>query len=148
MKFLIANSYNRSKMRCTGKMAPPDENFVSAHSQHRQNFSSGPGTSNFWTVVEENSTLNYALVINNVRYNNAFLWGCKGHKKGTTKRIGRKGPVCRKEMHTSLTTSYCRKMGWKKGLKALLACVFNGTFLVVRFAIMIIINFQLPLFWP
>ena len=25
--------------------------------------------------------------------------------KGTTKRIGRKGPVCRKEMHTSLTTS-------------------------------------------
>ena len=40
-------NYNRSKMRCTGKMAPPDENFVNAHSQHRQNFSSGPGTSNF-----------------------------------------------------------------------------------------------------
>ena len=44
-------NYNRSKMRCTGKMAPLDENFVNAHSQHRQNFSSGPGTSNFWTVV-------------------------------------------------------------------------------------------------
>ena len=38
-------------MRCVGKMAPPDENLVNAHSQHRQNFSSGPGTSNFWTVV-------------------------------------------------------------------------------------------------
>ena len=38
-------------MRCTGKMVPPDENLVNAHSQHRQNFSSGPGTSNFWTVV-------------------------------------------------------------------------------------------------
>ena len=49
--FLCALYYNRSKMRCTGKMAPPDENFVNAHSQHRQNFSSGPGTSNFWTVV-------------------------------------------------------------------------------------------------
>ena len=44
-------NYNCSKKRCTGKMAPPDENFVNAHSQHRQNFSSGPGTSNFWTVV-------------------------------------------------------------------------------------------------
>ena len=38
-------------MRCTGKMAPPDENLVNAHSQHRQNFSSGPGTSSFWTLV-------------------------------------------------------------------------------------------------
>ena len=43
--------YNCSKMRCTGKMAPPDENLVNAHSQHRQNFSSGPSTSNFWTLV-------------------------------------------------------------------------------------------------
>ena len=34
-------------------MAPPDENLVNAHSQHRQNFSSGPGTSNFRTVVVE-----------------------------------------------------------------------------------------------
>ena len=47
----IKSFYNRSKIRCTGKMVPPDENFVNAHSQHRQNFSSGPGTSNFWTVV-------------------------------------------------------------------------------------------------
>ena len=33
-------------------MAPTDENLVNAHSQHRQNFSSGPpGTSNFLTLV-------------------------------------------------------------------------------------------------
>ena len=38
-------------MRCTGKIAPPDENLLNAHSQHRQNFSYGPGTSNFWTLV-------------------------------------------------------------------------------------------------
>ena len=44
-------TYKCSKIRCTGKMAPPDENLVNAHSQHRQNFSSVPGTSNFWTVV-------------------------------------------------------------------------------------------------
>ena len=43
----FAGHYNRSKIRCTVKMVPPDENFVTAHSQHRQNFSSGPGTSNF-----------------------------------------------------------------------------------------------------
>ena len=43
--------YKCSKMRCAGKMAPPDENLVNAHSQHRQNFSSRPGTSNFWTLV-------------------------------------------------------------------------------------------------
>ena len=45
--FLKCCFYKCSKMRCTGKMAPPDENLVNAHSQHRQNFSSGPGTSNF-----------------------------------------------------------------------------------------------------
>ena len=44
-------SYNCLKMRCSGKMAPPYENRVNPHSQHRQNFSSGPGTSNFWTLV-------------------------------------------------------------------------------------------------
>ena len=43
----ICSYYKCSKMICTGKMAPPDENFVTAHSQHRQNFSSGPSTSNF-----------------------------------------------------------------------------------------------------
>ena len=32
-------------------MAPPDKDLVNAHSQHRQNFSSVPGTSNFLTVV-------------------------------------------------------------------------------------------------
>ena len=48
---IAPTTYNRSKKRCTGKMAPPDENFVNAHSQHRQIFSSGPRTSNFWTVV-------------------------------------------------------------------------------------------------
>ena len=47
----LLSTYNCSKIRCTGKMAPPDENLVNAHSQHRQNFSSGPGTSNFWTLV-------------------------------------------------------------------------------------------------
>ena len=45
------STYKCSKMRCTGKMAPPDENLVNAHSQHRQNFSSGPGKSSFWTLV-------------------------------------------------------------------------------------------------
>ena len=40
-------TYKRSKKRCTGKIAPPDENLVKAHSKHWQNFSSGPGTSNF-----------------------------------------------------------------------------------------------------
>ena len=44
-------TYKCSKMRCTGKMAPPDENLINAHSQHRRIFSSGPGSSNFWTVV-------------------------------------------------------------------------------------------------
>ena len=44
-------SYNCLKMRCSGKMAPPYENRVNPHSQQRQNFSSGPGTSNFWTLV-------------------------------------------------------------------------------------------------
>ena len=52
ISFRMSNhSYYCSKMRCTGKMAPPDESLVNAHSQHRQNFSSGPSTSNFWTVV-------------------------------------------------------------------------------------------------
>ena len=49
---LLITMYNCSKMRCTGKMVPRDENLVNAHSQHRQNFSSGPGTSSFWTVVD------------------------------------------------------------------------------------------------
>ena len=48
--------YKCSKMRCTGKMAPPDENLLNAHSQHRQNFSSGPGTSNFWTSRASNKS--------------------------------------------------------------------------------------------
>ena len=34
--------YKCSKMRCTGKMAPPDENLVNAHSQHRQIFHLDP----------------------------------------------------------------------------------------------------------
>ena len=59
-------SYNCLKMRCSGKMAPPYENRVNPHSQHRQNFSSGPGTSNFWTVVagrELRCNQSYALCV-------------------------------------------------------------------------------------
>ena len=57
--------YKCSKIRCTGKMAPPDENLVNAHSQHRQNFSSGPGTSNFWTLVVRPSAALYIIKNNN-----------------------------------------------------------------------------------
>ena len=47
IQYMWYSTYKCSKIRCTGKIAPPDEHLVNAHSQHRQNFSSGPSTSSF-----------------------------------------------------------------------------------------------------